>query len=153
MYFVLIFIITHDISNKQTHLSSLNCKDNNAIKTTTHFKSRISTHSGALPGPYVPGRMCQAGLHVVLWSHIGFIMHRLAAEPHTTAGLLFPSQYLSGTILMTLYSMVWDWWVSRVRPIPFCWPSCLLPFCLLLFIPFSSFLLWVGTVGLESSDQ
>ena len=27
------------------------------------------------------GRICQSGLHVVLWSHIGFRMHLLAAEP------------------------------------------------------------------------
>ena len=97
-------------------------------------------------------RKCQSGLHVVLWSHIGFLMHILAAEPRSTAGLLFSSQYLSGMILVTLCLMVWDWWVSRVGPIPFCWPSCLLPFCLLLFFPFSSFLLWVGIVGLGSSD-
>ena len=25
--------------------------------------------------------MCQCGLHVVLWSHIGTLMHRLSAEP------------------------------------------------------------------------
>ena len=37
-------------------------------------------------------RMCQRGLHAVLWSHIGRLMHRLAAEPCSTAGLLFPSR-------------------------------------------------------------
>ena len=31
--------------------------------------------NGALPGPY----MCQRGLHAVLWSHIGTLMHRIAA--------------------------------------------------------------------------
>ena len=36
-------------------------------------------------------RMCQCGLHAVLWSHIGTLMHRLAAEPRSTAGLLFLS--------------------------------------------------------------
>ena len=51
--------------------------------------------------------MCQHGLHVVLWSHIGILMRLLAAEPHSTAGILFPSQYLSGMILMTMCSMVW----------------------------------------------
>ena len=35
-------------------------------------------------------RMCQCGLHAVLWSHIGKRMHRLAAEPRSTTGLLFP---------------------------------------------------------------
>ena len=41
--------------------------------------------NGALPAPYVPVQ-----LHAVLWSHIGTLMHRLAAEPRRTAGLLFP---------------------------------------------------------------
>ena len=61
-------------------------------------------------------RMCQCGLHAVLWSHIDTLMHRLAAEPCSTAGLLFPSLCLSGTILLTPYSMVWDWLVSRAGP-------------------------------------
>ena len=60
--------------------------------------------NGALPGPYVPG-----GLHTVLWCHISTPMHLLAVEPRSTARLLFPSQCPSGTILLTQYSMVWDW--------------------------------------------
>ena len=63
-------------------------------------------------------RMFQCGLHVVLWSHIGTLRHRLAAEPRSTAGLLLPSQ-CPGTILLTPYSMVWDWQVSRAGPMPF----------------------------------
>ena len=53
--------------------------------------------NGALPGPYVPVR--------VLWSHIGTLMHRLAAEPRSTARLLFASP-CRGIILLTSYSMV-----------------------------------------------
>ena len=35
-------------------------------------------------------RICQCELHAVLWSPIGTVMmHRLAAEPRSTAGLLF----------------------------------------------------------------
>ena len=64
-------------------------------------------------------RMCQCGLHVVPWSHIGILVRHLAAEPHSTAGLLFPSQCPSGTILLTPYSMVWDWRVSRAKPMLF----------------------------------
>ena len=79
---------------------------------------------------------CQCGLHAVLWSHIGTRMHRLAAEPCSTAGLLFPTRCLSGTILLTPYSMVWDWRVSRAGPMFFYWPFV----CLLLF-PLSSFCL------------
>ena len=48
-------------------------------------------------------RMCQCGLHAVLWSYIGTLMHRLTAEPCSTAGLLFPSRCPSGTILLTAY--------------------------------------------------
>ena len=53
-------------------------------------------------------RMCQRGLHAVLWSHIGTLMHNLAAEPCSTAGLLFPFRCPSGTILLAPFSMVWD---------------------------------------------
>ena len=61
-----------------------------------------------------------------------------AAEPRSSAGLLFPSQYLSGMIWLTAYSMVWDWQVSRAGLMPSCWPStslffCLQPFSLSLF--------------------
>ena len=86
-----------------------------------------------------PDRMCQHRLHAVLWSHIGTLKHRLAAKPCSTAGLLFPSQCLSGTILLTLYSMVWDWRVSRAGPKLLYWPKLLYPYYSLLpFFPFSS---------------
>ena len=77
--------------------------------------------------------MCQSRLHEVLWSHIGILMRLPAAEPRSTAGLLFPSQYLSGMLWLTPYSMVWNWRVSRPGPMPFCWPSGSLLFCLQLF--------------------
>ena len=51
-------------------------------------------------------RMCKCGLHVVLLSHTGILMVLLASEPRSTAALLFHSECLSGTILLTLYSMV-----------------------------------------------
>ena len=98
-------------------------------------------------------RMCQCGLHAVLWSHIGTLMHRLAAEPCSTAGLLFPSRCPSGMILLTQYSMVWDWRVSRAGPMLLYWPKLLYPYySLLFFFPFSSFCLQVGIVVLGSSD-
>ena len=34
--------------------------------------------------------MVQCGLQAVLWSHIRILMHRLAAKPRSTAGLLLP---------------------------------------------------------------
>ena len=85
--------------------------------------------------------MCQCALHAMLFSHIGTIMHRLAAESCSTAGLLFPSRCLSGTILLTPYSMVWDWRVSGAGPMLLYWPKLLYPYYgLLLFFPFSFFL-------------
>ena len=39
--------------------------------------------NGALPGPYVPVRVTRGAR-----SHIGTFMHRLAAKPRSTAGLL-----------------------------------------------------------------
>ena len=52
--------------------------------------------------------MCQSGLHAMLLSHIGILLRLPTAEPRSTAGLLFPSQSLSGTIWLTPYLMVWD---------------------------------------------
>ena len=81
-------------------------------------------------------RMCQCGLHVVLWSCIGTLMHRLAAEHRSTAGLLFHSRCPSGTILLTPYSMVWDCRVSRAGPMLLYWPRQLYSYYnLLLFFP------------------
>ena len=51
-------------------------------------------------------RMCQCGLHAVLWSHNGTLIRLLVAELHSTALLLFSSQCSSGTILLTPYVMV-----------------------------------------------
>ena len=86
-------------------------------------------------------RMCQCGLHTVLWSHIGTLMHRLAAEPCSTAELLFPSWCPSVTILLTPYSMVWDWRVSRAGSMLFYWLSCSIP--TIVFYSFSLSLLSV----------
>ena len=64
----------------------------------------------------------------------------------SSAGLLLACQYLCGTILVTPYTMVWDWQVSRAGSMPFYWPSCSLHFCLLLFslslLSFCRLLLW-----------
>ena len=104
--------------------------------------------NGAIPGPYVPER-----LHAVPWSHIGILMRRFAAEPRSIAWLLFTSQCAFGMILLTPYSMVWDWRVSRATPMPFYRPKLLYPYYrLLLFFHFSSFCLLVGIVGLRTSE-
>ena len=81
-------------------------------------------------------RMCKCGLDAVLWSHIGTLMHRLAAEPCSTAGFLFPSRCPCGMILPAPYSMVWDRRVSRAGPMLLYWPKLLYPYYnLLLFFP------------------
>ena len=103
---------------------------------------------GALPVPYVPVRVTRIAVDnwCTMWSHIGTLMRLLAAEPSSTAGLLLPCQYLCGPILVTPYSMMWDWRVSRAGPMPFYWSSCSLPFCLVLFslshLSFYGFVLW-----------
>ena len=73
-------------------------------------------------------------------------MDLVAAEPRITAGLLFPCQYLSGTILVTQYSMVYEWRVSIAGPMPFYWTRWPLTLCLLLFplclLSFNGLVLW-----------
>ena len=96
-------------------------------------------------------RMCRSVLHAVLWSHISTLMHLLAAEPQSTAGLLFPGQCLCEWILVARYSIVWGWRVSRAGPIPFYWPCDRWLFISADF-PFYSFILWVSIMRLWSSD-
>ena len=72
--------------------------------------------------------------------HIGTLIDRLTAEPCSTAGLLFSSRCPSGTVLLTPYSMAWDWRVSRAGPMLLYWPKLLYYYySLLLFFNFSSF--------------
>ena len=93
--------------------------------------------SAAPPGTYVPVRVTRRAL----------VAHRCTyALPRCRtlqySRLLFPSRCPSGTILLTPYSMVWDWRVSRAGPMLLYWPILLYPnYSLLLFIPFSSFCL------------
>ena len=106
--------------------------------------------NSALPGPYVPARVTHGALLARRYTYARFC---LAAEPCSTAGLLFPSWCPSGTILLTPYSMVWDWRVSRVCTMILCWNLLLYPYySLLLFLTFSSLCLLFGIVGLGSSD-
>ena len=63
---------------------------------------------GALSVPYVPVRVTRGAV----------IAHRYTYATRSVAGLLFPCLYLSGTILVTPYSMVFDWLVSRAE-LPF----------------------------------
>ena len=63
--------------------------------------------NGALPGPNMSVRVTRGALVA-----LGILMYRLAAELCSIAG----------TILLTPYSMVWDWGVSRVGPMLLYWP-------------------------------
>ena len=83
-------------------------------------------------------RMRQCGMHSVLWSQIGILMCLHAAKPRSTAGRLFPSQCHCGTILLTLYSMVWDWRAARAWPMLFYWPKLLDSFLHSTVFPFLS---------------
>ena len=65
---------------------------------------------------------------------------------------LFPCQHFCGTILVTIYSMVWDRRVSRTGSMPFYFPSYTRSIFSRIVFPFFSFILWVGIVGLGSSD-
>ena len=104
---------------------------------------------GSLPVPYV-ALLAARGAVIAHWYTL---MRLLAAQPRSIAGLLFPCQYLCGTILVTAYLMAWDWRVSRERPMPFYRPRCSLTFCLLLFFSFLIFhSMGIGIVGLRSSD-
>ena len=90
---------------------------------------------GSIPGPYVPVRVTRDVFSLMITP-----MRHLAAETPSPAGLLFPCQYLWGTITVTPYSMVLDWRVSRTGPMNFYWPTCSLHFCFLLFsLSFLSF--------------
>ena len=104
--------------------------------------------NGALPGPYG-----QCGLDTVLWSHISTHIHRLAAEPHSRVRLLFPSWCPCGMILLTPYSMVWDWQVSKAGPMFFIILRCSIPSIIfysfsLLFFPSIGWYCGAGVFGL-----
>ena len=91
----------------------------------------------ALPGSYVP----------VLVTPGALVAHRYTSAPPRCRTSQYrrtfvPSQRPSGTILLTPFSMVWDWRVSRAGPMLFSWPKLLYPYySLLLFFTFSSFCL------------
>ena len=89
--------------------------------------------------------------HEVLFSVIGVLMHLIAAEPHSGAGLLYINQRLNGTILMAVCLMVWDWPGLRARSMLLCWPELLTLFphwFLILYLPSVWWLCGVVIFGL-----
>ena len=57
--------------------------------------------------------------HILIWAYT--YMSLLALEPSKTKKLSCHSQYLCGTIFLTLYSKVWDWRVLRAGSVRFYW--------------------------------
>ena len=79
--------------------------------------------NGATPGLYVPAQVTRGAL----------VAHRYTYAPPRCRTLQYRRTFIhfsspSGTILLTPYSMVWDWWVSRARPMLLYWPKQLYPY-------------------------
>ena len=110
--------------------------------------NQIHRLNDALLGPYVPVRVTRGALVAHRYTYAP--PRCIASQYHRT---FVPSQCPSGTISLTPNLMVWDWRVSRARPMFLYWPKLLYSYhSLLLFFPFSCFCLLVGIVGLGSSD-
>ena len=71
----------------------------------------------AFPMPYVPA-MLVCNMHGALVAHSNSLAppRRRTSQCHRT---VVASLYLYGTILMTLFLMVWDWWIFRAEPMSF----------------------------------
>ena len=80
-------------------------------------------------------------MRITLWSHICIFMCLLVEEPRSTSGHLFSSQCLCGMILLTIYSMVWVWQISRAERKLFYWPKLLSPFLFSTVLHFTPSLL------------
>ena len=63
---------------------------------------------GCLPGPYLPVRFTWGSLHRYTSAPPGW-----GTSQYGRTFTPLSCQYLCGTILVTPYSMVWDWGVSR----------------------------------------
>ena len=73
--------------------------------------------NGALPGPYVPVRITRGAL----------VAHRYTYAPPRCRTLQYSRTFIPFLVslwndLATLYSMVWDWRVSRAGPMLLYWP-------------------------------
>ena len=101
---------------------------------------------GALPLPYVP-----------VWvTHNALVAHRYTYVPprclRCSAVPLFLSLCPCGMILLTLYLMVWYWWVSRSGATLLYWPKLLDPLLSSTVFRFLFFLSVGWYCGLGSLD-
>ena len=85
---------------------------------------------GALPVPYVPVRVTRGALIAHLYT---FAPPRCRTSQYRRTFI-----HLSVSLWNDLFDPVFggfpDWRISRAGPMPFCWPSCSLLFCLQLFL-------------------
>ena len=84
---------------------------------------------GSLPDPYVP----------VSATHGAVIVHRYTYAPPRCRTSQYRRTFIPLSVslwnnMVTLYSMVWDWRISRAGLIPFYWRSCSVHVCLVLFL-------------------
>ena len=93
--------------------------------------------NGALPGLSVPALVTRGTLFAHQYT---YALPRCRTLQYSRTFIPFSGP--SGTILLTTFSMMWDWWVSRAGPMLLYWPKLLYPYySLLLSFPFSSFCL------------
>ena len=97
---------------------------------------------GTLPVPYVPVRVTRGA---VIAHRFTYAPPRCRTSQYSRTFIPF-SVSLWNDLICDPASMVWDWHVSRTGPMPFYWPSCSLPFCLILFsislLSFYGLVLW-----------
>ena len=93
-------------------------------------------------------RMCQCGLHEVVWSHIGILMGLLAAEPRSSARLFIAISVSLWNNLADPHSMVWNWWVLCAGLIHFHWPKQFTPPLSFTVFLFFLCILWYCGTGL-----
>ena len=99
--------------------------------------------SSALPLLYAPAHVTRGAL--VAHRHSFAPPRCRTSQCHRT---FVPLSVFFGTILVTLFLMVWDWQTSRAEPMLSCWHDLLLfLFCLLLFFLFLPSMGWLCGVG------
>ena len=97
-------------------------------------------------------RMCQCGLHAVIWSHIHILMRLLTAEDRSTAGPLFPSQCPPQRFCRPFIRWCGTGGFQEQVQFFSIDLSCSIIFCLLLPFLFSSLCLEIGILGWGFSD-
>ena len=100
--------VTRSSQHQKVMGATLQCRPTPRVTATRSCWERCASPHVLLPlegvgsYPAVPAHTCYS--------------HQKVALP--SCRLLFPSQCLCGTIFLTLYSIVWDWRVSRAGPMP-----------------------------------